>query len=116
MIHMLSSFDLKPGQEFETFQADYAAFVTDLTEAGIIVGAGPLGKRVADTPMDTDEERNHAWFSILTFRDRAQLDAAYAYIEAHQRPGTASHIRMYRRITNSIFLCWEDQPAEKDAP
>ena len=116
MIHMLSSFDLKPGQALDVFQSDYAEFVADLKEAEMVVDAGPLGKRVADTPMDTDEDRDHSWFSILTFRDRAQLDAAYAYIEARQNPSTTSHIRMYRRITNSIFLCWEDLPTEKDAP
>jgi len=116
MIDMLSSFDLKPGQDVKTFQADYADFVADLTEAGMIVGAGPLGKRVADTPMDTDDNRDHSWFSILSFHDRHQLDAAYAYIEARQSPSTTSHIRMYRRITNAIFLCWEDQSPERDAP
>ena len=116
MIHMLSSFDLKPGQELDVFQADYAEFVEDLVSAGMIVSAGPLGKRVADTPMDTDDDRDHSWFSIMAFRDRAQLDEAYAYIEARQHPSTKSHIRMYRRITNSIFLCWEDQPPEKDTP
>ena len=116
MIHMLSSFALKPGQERDVFQADYAGFVADLTKAGLIVGAGPLGKRVNDTPMDTDEDRDHSWFSILSFRDRAQLDAAYAYIEDRQNPSTSSHIRMYRRITNAVFLCWEDQPPEKDTP
>ena len=112
---MLSSFDLKPGQDFATFQSDYAAFVEDLTAAGIIAAAGPLGARVADTPMDTDDERDHSYFSVLSFHDRAQLDAAYAYIEARQRPSTHSHLRMYRRITNSIFLCWEDQAPEKES-
>lgn len=116
MIHMLSSFDLKPGQDVATLQADYAAFVADLKAADIIVAAGPLGTRVSDTPMDTDEDRDHTLFSILTFRDRAQLDAAYAYIEARQRPSADSHLSMYRRITNSVFLCWEDQPIEKDTP
>ena len=81
----------------------------------MIVDASPLGARVADTPMDTDEERDQSYFSVLSFRDRAQLDAAYAHIEAHGRPGTNTHLKMYRRVTNSIFLCWEDQPSEKES-
>ena len=114
MIHMLSSFDLKPGEDFAIFQSDYTDFVADLRAAGIIEGAGPLGARVSDTPMDTDDERDHSYYSVLSFRDRAQLDAAYAHIEAHRRPGTDTHLKMYRRVTNSIFLCWEDQPFEKE--
>ena len=116
MIHMLSSFDLKPGQDFAQFQADYTAFLADLRAADMIVDAGPLGARVADTPMDTDDERTQAYQSVLTFRDRAQLDAAYAHIEAAQTPSTASHLTMFRRVTNAVFLCWEDQPFGKDTP
>ena len=78
MIHMLSSFDLKPGEDFAIFQSDYTDFVADLRAAGIIEGAGPLGARVSDTPMDTDDERDHEYFAVMSFRDRTQVDAAYA--------------------------------------
>jgi len=107
MIHMLSSFDLKPGEDFNAFAEAYHMFLADLRAQDIIAGAGPLARRVEDTPMDTDEERTQKYFSVMSFRDRAQLDAAYAHIEA-RRSGTASHLRMYRRLTNSVFLCWED--------
>lgn len=110
MIHMLSSFDLKPDEDWGEFTDAYAAFVDELQSAGVIVAAGPLGKRVSDTPMDTDDARDPQFHSILSFRDRTQLDAAYAYIGEKQQPGTTSHLSMYRRITNSIFLCWEDLP------
>ncbi len=104
---MLSSFDLKPGEPFADFAADYTAFLTDLKEQGIIEDAGPLASRVDDTPMDTDTGRTQRYYSVMQFRDRAQLDAAYSHIEA-RRTGSASHLRMYRRLTNSVFLCWED--------
>ena len=108
MIHMLSAFDLKPGQDFEAFRQAYAAFVEDIRAADMIASAGPLGKRVADTPMDTDNDRTHQYFSIMSFRDRAQLDAAYAYIEQRARPATGTHLTMYRKVTESVFLCWGD--------
>ena len=114
MIQMLSSFDLKPGEDFVTFARDYSTFLDDLRAAGMIVGAGPLGRRVPNTPMDTDEQRTQTYFSIMHFRDRAQLDAAYAHIDARARPGTSSHLTMYRRLKNTVFLCWEDTSAPKE--
>ena len=114
MIHMLSSFDLKPGQDFDVFAKDYEVFLDDLRAAGIIEDAGPLSKRVLNTPMDTDEGHTQSYFSVMSFRDRAQLDAAYSHIEARSRPGTASHIRMYRRLTNTTFLCWEDMTTREE--
>ena len=114
MIHMLSSFDLKSGENFEAFAHDYDILLSDLRAADIIVDAGPLGVRVADTPMDTDTDRTHRYFSVMRFRDRAQLDAAYAHIEARAHPGTQTHLRMYRQLTNTVFLCWEDIDTGKD--
>ena len=108
MIHMLSSFNLRPNEDFNDFSRAYAAFIADLEKAGIITGAGPLAKRVADTPMDTDDARDFTYFSLMSFRNRAHLDAAYAYIEAMSEPGSDSHLNMYRRISTSVFTCWQD--------
>lgn len=108
MIHMLSSFDLGSGEDWDCFAVDYARFVRDLKEADVIAEAGPLGRRVDDTPMDTDDDRRHRHFSIISFRNRDQLDAAYAHIEARLHPGTSTHLQMYRRLANTVFLCWED--------
>lgn len=108
MIHMLSSFNLREGEDIATFRADYAAFIADLHRAGVIAASGPLGTRVSNTPMDTDEANPRQLFSILSFRDRAQLDASYAHIEARAKPGTTSHIRMYKRLRDTLFTCWQD--------
>lgn len=114
MIHMLSSFDLKPDQDFADFAADYASFLEDLRTADMIVDAGPLGRRVHNTPMDTYDNHSQVYFSVMSFRDREQLDAAYAHIEQRTRPGAASHLSMYCRLTKSVFLCWEDMNDEKE--
>ncbi|MFK7762412.1 MAG: hypothetical protein AB8B62_04065 [Roseobacter sp.] len=114
MIRMLSSFDLRPGEDFTSFMQDYHMVLADLRSADMIVDAGPLGRRVAHTPMDTDAERTQEYYCVMCFRDRDQLDAAYAHIDARTRPGTASHLKMYRRLTNTVFLCWEDCDLEKE--
>ncbi|CUH48755.1 DUF6614 family protein [Ruegeria atlantica] len=116
MIHMLSSFDLKPGEDWDSFARDYDTFLEDLRAADLIADASPLGRRVSDTPMDTDDTRTHQYFSVISFRDRAQLDAAYAHIDARARPGTETHLRMYRRLTKTVFLCWEDAETGKGTP
>ena len=112
MIHMLSSFDLNTNEDWDTFASDYDNFVNTLQSADIILGSDPLGHRVDDTPMDTDTERKQRCFSVIHFLDRAQLDLAYAHIEANKQPSTATHLRMYRRLSNAVFLCWEDSSAD----
>ncbi len=108
-VHMLSAFNLKAGQDLETFSSKYGAFINELHAAGLIEEAGPMGRRVSDTPMDTDEERGHQFFTILTFKDRAQMDAAYAHIEARMKSVTGEHLDMYRRTADQIFTCWQDE-------
>ena len=108
MIHMLSAFNLKPDEDFADFKAAYALFIADIKAAGIIESAGPLGRRVSDTPMDTDDDRDYQYFSVMRFRDRQQLDAAYDHIKALSKPATTTHLAVHRRITSSVFLCWRD--------
>ena len=54
MIHMLSSFDLKPGEDWDTFACDYDNFLTNLRAADMIMDTGPLGRRVEDTNRGKD--------------------------------------------------------------
>lgn len=114
MIHMLSAFDLKPDEKPDAFRAAYAAFIDDLFKANLIVSSGPVGRRVSDTPMDTDETRSQEYFSVMSFRDRSQMDDAYAHIAKRLQPATKPHIDMYRRIANSVFLCWQDDCESRD--
>jgi len=108
MFHMLSCFDLKPGEDLAAFRDAYAEFVAYMKSVDLVVESGPIGRRHSDTPMDTDAERDHQYFSVLTFRDRTQVDAAYAYIMGHTEPGNSSHVDMYGRIENPVFICWQD--------
>ncbi|MEO0369857.1 MAG: DUF6614 family protein [Pseudomonadota bacterium] len=108
-IHLLSAFDLRRGTDAAQFAEAYRVFVQELYDADLIVDARPMGRRVSDTPMDTDEDRDHQFFTILTFRDRAHMDGAYAHIEARMRRATAEHAAMYARTANTIFTCWQDE-------
>ena len=44
----------------------------------------------------------------MSFRDKVQSDRAVDYIESLQEPGASLHINMFKKITNSMFVCWED--------
>ena len=67
MFHMLSRFDLNPGEEVGTFQSAYAAFVDEMKRIDLVESTGPIGNRQRDTPMDTDDEREHEYFVVMSF-------------------------------------------------
>lgn len=108
MFHMLSCFDLEPGADIETFRAEYSEFVAQMKSIDLVESTGPIGRRQNDTPMDTDDERQQQYFVVMDFRDRDQVDAAYAHIESHIEPGEAAHTSIYAKAKNSIFICWQD--------
>ena len=114
MIHMLSAFEMKPGEDEAAFGRAYAAFVEDLRAEKLIADAGPIGARLADTPMDTDAARRHTHFSVLSFHDRRQLNHAYAWLTHRKGGSSGSHNDMHARITNSVFLCWQDISATEE--
>ncbi|SHK07691.1 hypothetical protein SAMN05444000_11854 [Shimia gijangensis] len=108
MIHMLSAFDLKDGEDPKTFETAYSAFLSDLLAEAMIAQAGPVGRRVSDTPMDTDNDRTHQFFSVMSFEDRTQLEAAYVQIAQRLSGATQSHNHVFSKVTNAVFTCWQD--------
>ena len=108
MFHMLSCFDLDAGTDIARFRADYLEFVEQMKSIDLVVSSDPIGKRQNDTPMDTDEERDTQYYVIMNFRDRAQVDAAYAHILRHEEPGEAIHDSVYGQVRNPTFICWQD--------
>ena len=108
MFHMLTCFNLKQGVSMQKFEAALTRFSSHMQEVGLVKSTGPIGERRNDTPMDTDAERNHRYFFIVTFRDRAQCDSAHAYLKPHEEPGESIHHAVYSRAENPIFICWQD--------
>ena len=110
MFYMLSCFNLTPEEDIETFTANYHHFVNEMKTLDLVESTGSIGRRQNDTPMDTDEERDHEYFVIMAFRDRSQVDAAYAHIEQHFGPSDAAHDKVYTKVLDPVFICWQDLP------
>ncbi len=108
MFHMLTCFDLKPDIEIGTFGEALAGYTVHLQELDLVASNGPIGRRQSDTILDTDGERHHQYFVTMSFRDRAQADAAVDYIKAHAEPGHSIHHAVYSKVQNQIFICWQD--------
>ncbi len=103
MIQMLSRVDLKASVSLADFDASYNAFVALLLAEGLIENSGPVCQRLADTPMDTDAPDTPLFYTVMTFRDRVQLDAAYARFKASM----TGHEAVFSAVHNSTFTCWQ---------
>ena len=110
MFHMLSCFNLKPGEDIATFAAAYTSFVDEMRSLDLVDSTGPIGQRQNDTPMDTDATRDHQYFAVMSFRDRSQVDAAYDHIMQHVGSADAAHDAVYTRVLDPVFICWQDLP------
>lgn len=108
MFHMLSSFDLQADTTVDEFRQAIAEFGAHMEKAELIQSIGPIGRRQRDTIMDTDDERDHEYFFVTSFRDRAQCDKAAMYIFRHEEPAESIHKTMYSQVRNPVFTCWED--------
>ena len=108
MFHMLSCFDLKPGFVLDDFQQSLDSFMEHMRGFDLVEGRDPIGLRQSNTIMDTDDERDHQYFMLMHFRDRAQCDKAVDYINTHEEPGDSIHKSVYSKTENLIFICWQD--------
>lgn len=108
MFHMLSCFHLRDDVDLVRFQTDFRLFFDEMRAKDMVESVGSLGRRQSDTPMDTDEDRDHGYFIIMSFRDREQVDAAYAYIEDHQKPRELTHTSVLAQVRDPVFICWQD--------
>ena len=108
MFHMLSCFNLQPETSIDEFQLAFAKFATHLKDSGFIHSTGPIGRRQSDTIMDTDSERDHEYFVVMSFEDRAQCDRSVEYILPHKEPADSIHKAVYSKVADPVFICWED--------
>ena len=108
MFHMLTCFDLKPDVTIKEFGLSVDAYEQHMKEKNLALLMGPIGQRQSDTIMDTDNERDHQFFFLSTFRNRAQCDRAIDYILKHEEPGDSIHKAMYSKVQNQVFICWQD--------
>ncbi|MCP5086906.1 MAG: hypothetical protein GY952_08915 [Rhodobacteraceae bacterium] len=105
---MLTCFNLKPGVEIEGFRDAFVGFVDHMRSIDLVESAGAIGKRQRDTIMDTDDERDHEYFVVMSFLDRAQSDAAIDLMLKHEQLSESAHKGMYSRAEDMVFICWQD--------
>ena len=108
MFHMLSCFKLREPAILETLQADLKIYADHLQERDLLLTLGPVGERQSDTILDTDDNRDHTHFMIMTFKDRAQSDRAVKYIFSGEDPADSLHRSVYKNIIDPVFICWQD--------
>ena len=90
------------------FRESIAELTTHMQDLELLQSTGPIGRRQSDTIMDTDSERDHEYFFIMSFQNRAQCDRAVEYILPHEEPGESIHNAVYSKVKDPIFICWED--------
>lgn len=108
MFHMLSCFDLEPGTTIGEFQESIVRFTALLQQRKAVESVGKIGRRQKHPIMDTDDERDHEYYLIMTFRDREQCDFAVSLITPHTEPEESVHNAVSAGIVNGLFVCWED--------
>jgi hypothetical protein len=105
---MLTCFNLKPDFTLDDFRQAIVTFTEHMKDSDLVDSTGPIGRRQSDTIMDTDNERNHEYFFIMSFRDRAQCDQAVEHLLPHEEPAESIHNAVYSKVRDQIFICWED--------
>ena len=108
MFHMHTSFDLAPGIAIDDYRKVLDRFTADMLDKDLIEGTGPIMERCHHPVMDTDEDRGHQYFFVMTFTDRAQCDAAVSHIKAGDTDSDPIHRAVYKDIICPIFSCWVD--------
>ncbi|MGI9350668.1 MAG: hypothetical protein ACR2O3_03815 [Rhizobiaceae bacterium] len=110
MIHMLSRFDLKHEADFALLEQNYMAFFEKMRTLDLTEATGKIGKRVSDTPMDTDAADAPSYYVLMSFKNRHQMDRAYEYMANGDIEPDASvaHANVKNAVLNAVFTCWEE--------
>ena len=108
MFHMLTCFNLEPPATVDEFSNKLAEFSSHMQGLGLLESTGAVGRRQRHPVMDTDDERDHEYFFIMSFSDREQCDRAVEKIRAAEQPGDSIHQAVYANICDPVFICWED--------
>ena len=112
---MHSVFDLRPGVTVEAFRKAWDELAEALIAEGVMVSASGVAERRSDTPLDTDDGRSLGFFTIMSFQDRAQSEAAWDVIAPWKGPLKTLHVRVLGMVADPIFSCWEDTELEDQA-
>ena len=107
-MYLHTSFDLTDGISLARYQHALDEFTEAMKSRDLIVDTGPILERCLHPIMDTDEDRSHRYFFVISFTDRKQCDAAVGHIKAADPATDPAHRAIYDDIINPIFSCWVD--------
>lgn len=108
MLHMHTSFDLTQGTSIEEFGTALDTFSEMMIAKDLVVTTGPIAQRCKHPIMDTDDNRSHQFFFVMSFRNREQCDAAVKHIQGAATDSDPVHRAVYANIVDPIFSCWID--------
>ncbi|MEX0707606.1 MAG: hypothetical protein WD078_06540 [Woeseia sp.] len=108
MFHMLSCFNLTPDVDANEFRVALDELTMHMKAADLLHSTSPIGRRQRHPVMDTDDERDHEYFFIMSFENRPQCDAAVRYMTGSKQPGNAAHESVQTMISTPVFICWQD--------
>jgi len=99
---------IKNHTDLAELRAAFADFTMHLQGRDLVENSSPIGVRQSDSILDTDTERAHQYFSIMSFRDRLQADAAVQYITLNGTSADSTHHITYSMVDDPVFNCWQD--------
>ena len=105
---MLTCFNLRPGANIDEFRRRLERFHDHMQALDLVHSTGAVGRRQKHPVMDTDEDRDHEFFFIMSFRDREQCDRSVEYIEPRAEPSHSLHSAVFSLVADPVFICWED--------
>ena len=105
---MLTCFNLSPTATIDQFAHALDVFTAQMQRKKLLLNCEPLGQRQRHPIMDTDEERDHEYFFIMTFKNRDQCDAAVRYMMSRPVNRDEYHASLLCYVVDPVFICWED--------
>jgi hypothetical protein len=109
MLHLHTSFDLDADISIREFSEGLREFSALMQAEGLLESTGQIAERCLHPIMDTDGQRSHQYFFVMSFKDRAQCDAAVSYIQAQHATPDKAHKNVYQHVVDPIFSCWIDK-------
>lgn len=109
MFHMHTSFDLAGDACISQFRHALDDFSSLMLSKDLLVKTGPVLDRCKHPVMDTDVQRAHEYFFVMSFRDREQCDAAVEHIKKVAKDSDPVHRAVYANIVDPVFSCWLDK-------
>lgn len=106
--HMLTCFNLSAACTIKQFSHVLDEFTLQMQQKNLLLGRQPIGQRQRHPIMDTDSERNHEYFFLMSFQNRAQCDAAVEYMMSQPGLNDEKHAAMLKCVADPIFICWQD--------